>query len=144
MQSSAEKGFTLIELMIVVAVIAILAAIAYPSYTRYVYRARRADGQDLLMRIAAAQERYYTRYNSFAADISAPATATPPGLGMNLVSERGYYRVDPAGVSVTANTYTIAATPQGAQRGDADCPSLSIDSALNKRPSVQTSNGFCW
>ncbi|GAI02651.1 unnamed protein product, partial [marine sediment metagenome] len=57
MRSSAKKGFTLIELMIVVAVIAILAAIAYPSYTRYVYRARRADGQDLLMRIAAAQER---------------------------------------------------------------------------------------
>src|SRR5690606_11790491 len=60
------RGFTLIELMIVVAIVAILAAIAYPSYINYIQRTRRADGHEMLMRMAAAQERYYTNYNHYA------------------------------------------------------------------------------
>ncbi|MBN8886567.1 MAG: prepilin-type N-terminal cleavage/methylation domain-containing protein [Rudaea sp.] len=141
MRSSAKKGFTLIELMIVVAVIAILAAIAYPSYTRYVYRARRADGQDLLMRIAAAQERYYTNFNKYTADITGSA---PGGLAMNSTSSSGYYRVLPADVVASATGYTILARPQGAQTGDTACPTLSVDNALNKAPAGLTANGSCW
>ena len=78
------NGFTLIELMIVVAIIAIIAAIAYPSYSNYVYRARRADAQEMLMRVAAAQERYYTNMNNYA---------TTTQLAFSDLSEQNHYKV---------------------------------------------------
>ena len=52
-------GFTLIELMIVVAIIAVLAAIAYPSYTQYKIRTNRADVQSEMMNIAQRLQSYY-------------------------------------------------------------------------------------
>jgi type IV pilus assembly protein PilE len=58
------KGFSLIELMIVVAVIAILASLAYYNYSRYAFRTRRADGREMLLRVAAAQERFFTNTNT--------------------------------------------------------------------------------
>ncbi|HBP5388065.1 TPA: prepilin-type N-terminal cleavage/methylation domain-containing protein, partial [Pseudomonas aeruginosa] len=54
----SNRGFTLIELMIVVVIIAILAGIAYPSYDEYVKRGNRTEGQALLSEAAATQERY--------------------------------------------------------------------------------------
>lgn len=56
--TARPTGFTLIEVMIVVAIVAILAAIAYPSYSDYAFRTRRADGKEMMMRVASAQERY--------------------------------------------------------------------------------------
>ncbi|EPP0708505.1 type IV pilin protein, partial [Acinetobacter baumannii] len=53
------EGFTLIELMIVVAIIAILAAIAYPSYTQYKIRTNRADVQSEMMQTAQRLQSYY-------------------------------------------------------------------------------------
>ena len=62
-------GFTLIELMIVVAVIAILAAIAFPAYQNYTRNAQRADGMTALMGIALAQERHRANNTEYAGDI---------------------------------------------------------------------------
>ena len=61
----SEKGFTLIELMIVVAVVAVLAAIAYPSYQEYVMRSRRLEGQSLLNEAAARQERWRAQNGTY-------------------------------------------------------------------------------
>lgn len=139
LQAKHRKGFTLIELMIVVAVIAVLATIAYPSYTRYIYRTRRSDGQELLMRIAAAQERYYTNKNQYAPTLAA--------LGLsNATSVSGYYKAAigaPAGGSFVTG-FVATATPQAPQDGDDACPTLSVDNALNKAPTGQTFNGSCW
>ncbi|MQK16898.1 prepilin-type N-terminal cleavage/methylation domain-containing protein, partial [Escherichia coli] len=60
-KTKAQRGFTLIELMVAVAIISILAAIAYPSYREYVNRGNRSEGQALLSDAAAAQERYYAQ-----------------------------------------------------------------------------------
>lgn len=134
------RGFTLIELMIVVVIIAILAAIAIPAYGRYAYRARRADGQELLLRIASAQERFYATNNQYG-----PLS----GLGYNdpAISEKGYYSVtsivsaDPAGNSSQA--FTATAAPISSQAND-DCKSLTITNSGVKGSTGTTTNGSCW
>lgn len=79
------KGFTLIELMIVVAVVGILAAIAYPAYTDSVLKGKRAQARTALLEVMQQQERYMTQSNTYldfsttAAGVvsSATYTATP-------------------------------------------------------------------
>lgn len=65
------RGFTVTELMVVVAILAILAALAYPSYSFAMRKARRAEARAALMQSMQQQERYYTthtRYVAFSAD----------------------------------------------------------------------------
>lgn len=134
------RGFTLVELLMVVAVIAILAAIAIPAYGRYAFRARRVDGKELLLRIANAQERYYATYNKYGAlgDI---------GFASPAISEKRYYNV---AVDLPAagkgQSFIATATGAGVQAGDA-CGALSIDNAGVKTPGPDdagNSNGSCW
>lgn len=136
------RGFTLLELMIVVMVIAILASLAFYNYSRYGFRARRADGREMLMRVASAQERYYTNFNQYATSLTAPA---PAGLGFSsATSEKGYYDVTTAnGSSGDAQTYTLTATPKGIQQTDV-CAALALDNTGNKTPTAPSSNGNCW
>ncbi|MEZ5543874.1 MAG: type IV pilin protein [Lysobacteraceae bacterium] len=135
MRHRTQHGFTLIEVMVVVAIIAILAAIAYPSYSDYAFRARRADGKEMMMRIASAQERYYTNLNRYA-DI------TQLGLGDPLVSEKGYYTVAIT-LANSNQTYTLTATPASSQVGD-KCGNLIMTNSGNKSESGNQSNGKCW
>lgn len=139
MQNAMHKkrvmGFTLIEMMIVVAIIAIIAAIAYPNYSRYAFRTRRADGHEALMRIAAAQERFYTNRNRYAAadEINVP-----------VVSEKGYYQVA-INRGAGNQTYNLVASPVAgkAQVGD-KCGNLSINNTGNKSKTGDETNGKCW
>jgi type IV pilus assembly protein PilE len=138
------RGFTLNELMIVVAIIAILAAIAVPWWGRYTYRARRADAQKLLVHVAQAEERFYTDYNHYPLTASSLGYATDTPL-----SENGYYQLSlalPAGSSA-GQGYVATATPQGVQADD-KCGNLSIDSTGQKLPdptnTSANSNGRCW
>ena len=90
------NGFTLIELMIVVAIIGILAAIAIPMYSDYVTRSRRADGQAKLMQVAQELERCYTQFSKYDDDnCSVSASGT-------VISAQGFYVI---GASVP--TYPI-------------------------------------
>ncbi|HUD43251.1 MAG TPA: type IV pilin protein [Dokdonella sp.] len=129
------RGFSLIELVIVIAIIAVIAAIALPAYGRYGFRARRADGHELLLRLSAAQERFYTNRNRYAADIG--------DLGFSQdTSESGFYVAS----IETANgdqTYTLTATPQGVQAADA-CGDLTLTSTGRRDRSGEDSNGNCW
>jgi type IV pilus assembly protein PilE len=136
------RGFTLIELMIVVAIIAILAAIAVPWWGRYTFRARRADGQKLLMHIAQAQERYYTDYNHYTSDLTLLGYKTSPAI-----AENNDYSVTVAAAGTAPQVYVATAVPINAQVGD-KCGSLTIDNTGNKQPdptkTAQNSNGSCW
>ncbi|MBB3229131.1 type IV pilus assembly protein PilE [Luteibacter sp. Sphag1AF] len=133
-------GFTLLELMIVVAIIGILTMIAVPSYNRYAFRARRADAQTALMQIATAQERYYATYNTYASspvnDLKMTSTTTP----------NGYYTLSIGTMPGTDLTtaYVATATAIGGQANDV-CLNLTIDSRGTKSQTGQDNvNGMCW
>jgi type IV pilus assembly protein PilE len=136
------RGFTLLELMIVVAIMGILATLALYNYNRYGYRARRADGHEILLRLASAEERYFTNFNTYTTDLTDPA---PNGLGFtNANSEDNYYTV----AVVLANggaSYTLTATPQGGQASDS-CGALSLSDTGVKLPAGTGTgnNGNCW
>ena len=60
-----SRGFTLIELMVVVAIVGILAAIAYPAYTNSVLKGKRSEGRAALVGLMQQQERYFTQNNTY-------------------------------------------------------------------------------
>jgi len=66
-----QTGVTLLELMTVVVIIGVLTSIAIPSYRRYTLRAQRSDATAALLRIAAAQEKFYLQNNTYTTTVGA-------------------------------------------------------------------------
>ncbi len=123
-----SRGFTLIELMVVIAIVAIITAVAVPSYNRYVEKSRRADGQSALMNAAQAMERCFTRSNSYL------------GCTIPAQSQDGFYTL---GFNArTATTYTLTATPAGAQTTD-PCGTYTLDH-LGVRGHGGAAADRCW
>lgn len=130
------RGFTLIEMMIVVAIIAIIAAFAYPSYLDYVRKARRADGHSALLQTAQRYERCQTatgRYDD-AANPGNPGCGIPAAIN----SDEGWYVVTTTALNAT--TFTLTATLQAKGAGD-PCGNLTLDQTGAKG---QSGVGDCW
>lgn len=105
-KSLYQAGFTLIEMMVIVAIIGILAAVAYPSYDEYVKRGNRSEGQALLSDAAAAQERYYSQNYSYIT-----STADLAKLKTKTTSNTGKYTLTVSSVADDGG-YTLTATQQ--------------------------------
>lgn len=141
----ANRGVTLIELMVVVAVAAILASMAYASYRNSVIRANRTEATAALLRAAAAQERFYLQNNTYAEDADLTA-ASPAGLGLARTTESGYYRLSIANGDPVED-FTITATPvAGAgMDDDDDCLTLTIDeSGARGATGATDARTRCW
>lgn len=130
--STPQKGFTLIELMIVVLVMSLVLGLSIPSYRNYTLRAGRTDATNALLRIAAAQERFYLARGQYATSAAELTAAPPNGLGFTgAESERGYYdltvAVGPSGQAAVDYTATATVDTASNQKDDPDCTSLSVD-----------------
>lgn len=139
-----SAGFTLVELLIAIVIVAILSAIAIPSYRSYVLRARREDATSALMRVQAAEEKFFLQNNAYTANL---AGAPPAGIGIGATSDNGYYALALALTNGGAG-FTATATPTatGGQTDDAKCATYTIDQTGNKTATGTdpTPNQTCW
>ena len=129
-----DWGFSLLELMIVVAIVAIIAAIAVPSYQEHTRKSRRAGATAALIDATSRQEQFFLDNKSYTTTIVAG------GLNMTAITESGTYSLSvdaPTGACPLERCYRVRATPQGVQSGD-KCGPLTINSDRVKTPSN------CW
>jgi type IV pilus assembly protein PilE len=151
----SQKGFTLIEVMIVAAVIAILAAVAYPSYIDQMRKSQRAEGKAALMRAAQLLERSFTQNGAYPSGAAALSTLYGGASGVNvysgadspLTAAHGKFRIEYTPTAGAAPVeYVLRATPQTAAINDSDCPTLGIDSRGRRLVSgvVPPASSRCW
>ncbi len=133
-----SRGFTLIELMIVVAIAAVLAAIALPAYFGSVRKSRRADAITALNQVAQAQERWRANNTTY--------TNVLTGAGLNVPNpSSGFYTLAVAGNSATG--YAATATAAGTQAADTRCTSLTLTLAAGTITYTSTGSSSaaqCW
>jgi type IV pilus assembly protein PilE len=136
--SKKSRGFTLIELMVVVAIIGVISAIAYPSYDSYMKKSRRADAKVALTRLVDREERFYLQNNTYTTSLGAA------GLNVSTTSDDGLYTLSITSPNLlTGFTTTATAVAGRAQVNDTttsagDCRVLTLSSSGIKTPAA------CW
>lgn len=136
-----SKGFTIIELMIVVVIVGVLAAIALPAYQDYAQRARRADAKTGLLELQMAMEKWRANNPTYTTDMTdlgyAGATNQP--------SKEAYYILDlPSAVSAAGYTLTAEINNATAQNGD-ECGTFTVTVGTNgEQYTAEGNDAICW
>lgn len=131
---SAQRGVTLLELMIVVAIVSIIATFAYPSYTQYVVNTKRTAATSTLLQIADRQQQFFMDNKRYANDLTDlgfsanPLFVSSDGMPAAAGDTDTVYVFGLANVAAT--TYTAVAAPLAGQlKRDTDCGTLTLNQA---------------
>lgn len=145
MNTRRAAGFSLIELMIVVAIVGILAAIAYPSYVNSIMRSNRAAARACLTNFATHMERFYTTNMRYDEDLGGTAITLPQlECASNNDTGQHYDYGFPTG-QPTQNTFTLEAVPKGVQASrDSECGTLSLTQTGARNASGSGGVAECW
>ena len=135
----SASGFTLIELMIVVAIIGVLAAIAVPMYGSYVEKSRRTDGKAKLMEVAQSLERCYTQFSAY----NNSSCSVVSGGAVSENSDEGFYTITTTDFSTDAFTLSAAPSSGSAQAADTDCQSFTL-THLGEKGATGDDSDNCW
>ena len=132
------RGYSMIELMIVLAILSIIIAFAYPSYRGHVIKAHRAEGMGELLDLADRLERFYSDQSTYAgATLGSATTDLRP-----VATENSMYNL--AITLQNAISFTVTATPQGTQTDDTKCGTFTLTSLGGKSTSGTLPDKKCW
>jgi len=134
-------GFSLIELLIVIAIIGVIAAVAIPSYSDYMLKSRRVDATTFLTEVAGEQVRFYSEYNRYTDKMSELGYGDEDTAD----SDEGYYTVSIT-APATGDSYVLTAAPiaGGPQANDTDCASMTLNSSGQKTITGTSTAESCW
>lgn len=133
-RTSRAGGFSLVELLLVLAAIGLLASVALPSYSQYTLKSRRIEAVTAMASVQLAQDRYRSRNNGYAASFAALGL---PDSG----PASGHYRFTLSQAAGELDSYTLTATAYGGQARDEDCQSMSLSQDAG---GLEHSPAACW
>jgi len=137
-----SAGFSLIELMIVVAILGIIVAFAYPTYNDFANEGRRSEGKAALTEVAHKLERCFSAVGAYD-NASCDNTNVEGGdVDTATATENGYYNISASARDATS--FTLQAVPQGIQASDDECETLTLDETGTKGETGSGTVTDCW